>query len=183
MVERWVSVTEAVAELQLSERTIRRQISGGRLVSRTMGGRVEVRIDGGSLSEPADRHTTGTLATGGSLSAEGLQLAVQAITEPVRVELRRARRSAAWGWSLTAAAGIVLAVGAVLGVQAVERSRGRAEAAEGLRAVLADDLARERQRVELVERAAVEQARQAIRAMIAPIPPPPEAALVGVTFP
>jgi hypothetical protein len=84
------------------------------------------------------------------MTGSGLDIrqAVELIAEPIRAELSRTRRAARWGWSLTAAAGILLAVGAVWGVRAVEQARGQAIAAEGVRGVLAEQLGREQRRAD-----------------------------------
>lgn len=160
---RWVSVCQAVAELGLSERSIRRAIASGRLVSVVQDGRRVVRIEGepdGPTGGNGGRHPTGggiveikPDPTGGLAGGElaimrAVDLAIDRTTEQLRGDLLRARRSAAWGWGLTAAAGILAAVGAVLAVRAIEQARGQAGAADGLRAVLADSLTRERQRAD-----------------------------------
>lgn len=175
---RWITVAQAVAELGITERTVRRGISSGKFVSAIQDGKRVIRIEG----EPdtltggnTDRHATGggmvelkPNATGGLSGGElAVRQAIEQIvtlqTEQLRAELVRSRRAAAWGWSMTAAAGILLAVGAVWSVRAVEQARGQAGAAEGVRAVLSDETKRERHRADglAVELQAERQRHQA----------------------
>lgn len=146
----WVSITEAVGRLGLSERTIRRQLADGRLRSRLTADRREILVppDTGTRLSPPD---TGTGSTGGhppvivrqgGIEAEAVAELAQRVaglierqTVELRAELSSTRRAARWGWSVAAGVAVLGSAGAVWGVRAVEGQRGRADAADAARAV------------------------------------------------
>lgn len=190
---RWVSVIEAVTELGVSERSVRRGIASGKLHSAiqdgrrvvlvpgepdtTSGGGNDRQASGGGVIE-LKPDTSGGVSGGELAIRQAVEMIVTHQTGQLRDGLRRARRAAAWGWSLTAAAGILLAAGAVWGVQAVEQAKGKAGAADALRAVLVDDLARERDRAGML----ANQLRAARRVQAVAVDREADS-LVGVSIP
>jgi len=125
------------------------------------GGRRVVRVDVKNRGEPdatPDRHATGggdvelkPAATGGGMTTttEVIELILAGFernAEFQRNDTRRARRQARTSWIIAAAAGLALSVGAIWGVQAVERARGQALASDAARAILVEQLSVERER-------------------------------------
>ena len=150
---RWVGIAEAVGILGLSERTIRRHVAAGKLLTRTEAGRVEVRVEAAvvaagvpdiiegvpDIRRGLDRNTGTGVPDMPDMRPAGLA---------VVAEIRRARRHAAAGWSM-AAAGFVLAAGlAVWGVRAIERAEGQAAAARAEAGIWRDVAAADRRRVD-----------------------------------
>ena len=184
----WVSVAAACARLGLTERTVRRRMADGRLRSRLTADRREVLLPpvaGPDMTEP-DTSTPdappvvvrpqaiddGRHALAAMIATADRHLAM--VTTEQAAELRRTRRHARTAWSLTAAAGILLAVGAAWHVGEAGRLAGHVDAADAARGILAAELAAERARADrLTDRLAtlVETERDASRQATAWHPP------------
>jgi hypothetical protein len=152
----WVSVVEAGRILRLSERSVRRGISSGRLVSVIQDGKRVVRIEGDPVTTSGGgehRHATGGQivemkpdTTGGGVIERHLVEAINTIAEEQRRTVMQARRASRMGWSLAAFAFVLAASLAVWAVQAVEREKGRTAAAMAAAGVWQRQAETERQR-------------------------------------
>ena len=128
----YVTITEAVAKLGLSERSIRRGIASGRLASHVEAGRrvVAVPTEAGGRQDTGNPPDVLSVAASGTTSG-GTELAAAfgVIVAEHRQAVRQARRASRIGWS-AAVAGFVLAGSlAVWGVRAIEQAQGQAAAA------------------------------------------------------
>lgn len=174
----WVSVVEAGRRLGLSERSVRRQLASGKLVSVVQDGRRVVRLDAEPDAVTGRQATGGVLveakavpsggATGGAMLELAVRLADQRVEElraelaSTRTSCHRARRTGTVGWSLAAAGFVLAAAAAAWGV-------GRVQAADAARAIQEQRLAEQLERADQAERHArqlAELADAAVGAMI-----------------
>lgn len=150
----WVSITEAVGRLGLSERTIRRQIADGRLRSRLTADRREVLVppDTGKGLPSPDGMTDTAAGLSPVIVRQGIDTAELAAlvavadrrADELRADTRRARRLAGTGWTVAA----LLAVGTAWSLRELGAAQGRADAAVAAEGIHAAALTAERERAD-----------------------------------
>ena len=145
----YVTITEAVAKLGLSERSIRRAVASGRLASHVEAGRrvVAVPTEAGGRQDTGTPHDVLSIAAAGVATGGGeLAEAVGIIIAEQRREVRQARRTSRAAWSLAAFAFVLAASLAVWAVRTTERAEGLAAAARAEAGIWQRQAETERQR-------------------------------------